>query len=332
MRHCSELLAKASFAGASLQGSRTFALDPMAASQVPSTVAVHPLVLLSVVDHFNRACKGTNKRAVGVLLGHVSKGNKVSCTNSFAVPFEEDDRDPTVWFLDHNYLENMIDMFRKVNAREKIVGWYSTGPKICVGDLDVNELIRSYCENPALVIIDVKPKDLGLPTEAYISVEEPREDGAVVRTFEHLPSEINAADAEEVGVGHLLRDIQDGSVSSLTTEVISKLAALKSLHSRLSELHKYLVNVAEGRLPVNNEIMYKMQDVFNLLPSLNISALVKAFYAKTNDIMLILYVSALIRSIIALHDLVDNKLELKLNERKAADLAAASSIPPVHAK
>jgi hypothetical protein len=31
----------------------------------------------------------------------------------------------------------------------------------------------SYCSpEQVLVIIDVKPKDLGLPTEAYISVEE----------------------------------------------------------------------------------------------------------------------------------------------------------------
>lgn len=28
------------------------------------------------------------------------------------------------------------------------------------------------CDLKVLVIIDVKPKDLGLPTEAYISVEE----------------------------------------------------------------------------------------------------------------------------------------------------------------
>ena len=35
-------------------------------------IVVHPLVLLSVVDHFNRAISGVrnrNKRVVGVLLG-----------------------------------------------------------------------------------------------------------------------------------------------------------------------------------------------------------------------------------------------------------------------
>jgi len=33
------------------------------------------------------------------------------------VPFEEDERDPSVWFLDHNYVEAMNDMFKKVNGK-----------------------------------------------------------------------------------------------------------------------------------------------------------------------------------------------------------------------
>jgi 26S proteasome regulatory subunit N8 len=35
---------------------------------------------------------------------------------SFAVPFEEDDRDPKTWFLDLDYIESMWEMFRKVNG------------------------------------------------------------------------------------------------------------------------------------------------------------------------------------------------------------------------
>ena len=33
-----------------------------------------------------------------------------------AVPFDEDEREPSVWFLDHNYMEHMTAMFRKVNG------------------------------------------------------------------------------------------------------------------------------------------------------------------------------------------------------------------------
>jgi len=56
-------------------------------------VTVHPLVLLSAADHYHRVARGTRKRAVGVLLGTVSRG-RVDATNSFAVPFEEDNKNP----------------------------------------------------------------------------------------------------------------------------------------------------------------------------------------------------------------------------------------------
>lgn len=112
--------------------------------------------------------------------------------------------------MDHDYLDSMYGMFKKVNARERVVGWYHTGPKLHPNDIAVNELIRRYCPNSVLVIIDAKPKDLGLPTEAYIAVEEVHEDGTPTsKTFEHVPSEIGAEEAEEVGVEHLLRDIKD---------------------------------------------------------------------------------------------------------------------------
>ncbi|KAL5568496.1 hypothetical protein UlMin_025071, partial [Ulmus minor] len=62
-------------------------------------VRVHPLVLLSVVDHHNKVAKDTRKRVVGVLL----------------VPFEEDEKDLSIWFLDHNYHESMFSMFKRTN-------------------------------------------------------------------------------------------------------------------------------------------------------------------------------------------------------------------------
>lgn len=92
--------------------------------------------------------------------------------NSYALPFEEDERDPSVWFLDHNYHEAMNDMFRKVNAKEKMVGWYHSGPKLRASDLEINELFKRYTPNPVLVVIDVQPNHQGLPTDAYVSVQD----------------------------------------------------------------------------------------------------------------------------------------------------------------
>lgn len=41
----------------------------------------------------------------------------------------------------------------------------------------------------------------------------------VTRVFEHVPCSVGAYEAEEVGVEHLLRDINDPSVSTLAAEV-----------------------------------------------------------------------------------------------------------------
>ncbi len=43
-----------------------------------------------------------------------NKGN-LDVTNCYAVPFEEDLKESSIWFVDHNYHENMYDMLKKVN-------------------------------------------------------------------------------------------------------------------------------------------------------------------------------------------------------------------------
>jgi 26S proteasome regulatory subunit N8 len=278
-------------------------------------------VLLSVVDHYNRVLGDvrmeSKKRVVGILLGTKSKG-VLDITNSYAVPFEEDSKDPNVWFLDHNYHEDMFAMFKKVQAKEKVVGWYSTGPKIRPPDLEINELIRKYTADPVLVIIDVNPKDdLEIPTEAYRAVEaSPDEQSSSKRTFEHLPSDIGAYEAEEVGVEHLLRNIRDTLVSTVGDEVQAQLASLKGLKKRMEEIAHYLDKVAQGKLPVNDKITYNIQNIINLRPDLRMKELITAFNTMTNDNMLVIYVSSLIRSILALHDLINNKLENREYERR----------------
>lgn len=283
-----------------------------------SKVVVHPLVLLSVVDHSTRLFKsGIKKRVVGVLLGSWRSKGILDVSNSFAVPFDEDDRDPKVWFVDHDYLENKYQMFKKVNAREKIVGWYHSGPKLHQNDIAINDLVRRYCSNSVLVIIDTEASNVGLPTEAYYSVEEVHDDGTPTsKTFEHVASEIGAEEAEEVGVEHLLRDIKDTVYGSLGERLTSQVLGLRGLYQHLTHVRDYLQQVLDGTLPVNHAIVYELQDMFNLLPDVSNAGLVKSLSVKTNDQMLVVYLASLVRSVIALHNLINNKLANTDAEKK----------------
>merc|ERR1719337_688473 len=190
-------------------------------------------------------------------------------------------------------------MYKKVNAREIIVGFYSTGPKIKENDIKIDELVRAYCPQPVFVIIDVRPENEEIPT-----------------TFKHVSSMIGAYEAEEVGVEHLLRDVNDPTVSTLASQIKHKMTGLTALRSRLAEMKAYLEAVVAEKIPANNQILYNCQAIFNLMPNLNQDALVESMLVKTNDYHLAVYCASLVRCIIALHELVNNKIQNKRLEEE----------------
>ena len=149
------------------------------------------------------------------------------------------------------------------------------------------------------------------------------------KTFVHTPSVIEAEEAEEIGVEHLLRDIRDVAVGTLSTRITSQLQSLQGLHLRLRDIGTYLQKVIDKELPVNHAILGNLQDVFNLLPNLSnptastsaelkgmkengkeeSTELARAMSVKTNDQLMAIYLSSLIRAITAFHDLIENKIQ-----------------------
>ena len=96
---------------------------------------------------------------------------------------------------------------------------------------------------------------------------------------------------------------------------------MRELQVRLEKMRAYLQAVLDGKREVNNQIVYNMQQIFFLLPNMKVDKLVKAMMVKTNDVHLAIYLGSLVRSIIALHDLVNNKIKYKdhdLDDEEAA--------------
>jgi 26S proteasome regulatory subunit N8 len=177
------------------------------------------------------------------------------------------------------------------------------------------------------------------------TVTDHDQDGTTTsKTFVHTPSTIEAEEAEEIGVEHLLRDIRDVAVGTLSTRITSQLQSLQGLHLRLQDIGSYLQKVLDGELPVNHAILGNLQDVFNLLPNLSTpkvngkdltsvnsavnggiglssnttenSELARAMSIKTNDQLMSIYLSSLIRAITAFHDLIENKIQNKRQQEE----------------
>lgn len=208
-------------------------------------------------------------------------------------------------------------MFRKVSAKERVVGFYSTGPQIRQNDLRIYEIVKRFLPAktmtpPVFCIIDIRPDRQSLPTTAYKVVEEvSTKDGQrqVQLSFAHVPSVMGAIEAEEVGVEHLLRDINDPTVSTVASLIKGKIAGLATLTEKLVECKDYLEACVRGEQKVNPEIVANLQTILNLLPNLNTEEMVRSLLIKTNDMQLAVYLAALIRSVIALHDLINNRIQ-----------------------
>ena len=72
----------------------------------------------------------------------------------------------------------MYNMMRKINSKERIVGWYSSGPSIKKADIDINDIMRRYNTTPIFVVIRVhEGTNLGIPTESYCTQEEVDDNG-----------------------------------------------------------------------------------------------------------------------------------------------------------
>jgi 26S proteasome regulatory subunit N8 len=272
-------------------------------------VAVHPIVLLSIADHHNRVVQASpNKRVIGILLGDEYRG-QVDVVQCFAIPFEEDPSDPSVWFVDTNFIEDMYALHRKVTLKEHIVGWYSSRPTFSPNDLDIHQQMRIYTPNPVFITTDVGASDQHeIPVSAFIGAELVRADGQpIVSSFQNVPTVVDFLEVEDVGVEHLLRDIKDVDVSAIGTTLTNSVHGLAALEHRLRNISKYLGDVIEKKLPVDYEILGIAQSIFNLLPNLALQDTVQSIMTESDHSALMIFVGQLCRSVVTVHELVNHR-------------------------
>jgi len=73
-------------------------------------------------------------------------------------------------------------------------------------------------------------------------------------------------------------------------------------------IKNYLEDIVAGKKQPNLQIINNLQNIFNALPNMNTQEMVRSLTIKNNDNTFVIYVCSIIRSIIALHNLIDNKL------------------------
>ena len=156
-----------------------------------------------------------------------------------------------------------------------------------------------------------------MPTESYIMKEEVDVDGQLMKTFAKLPTVIEASLPEEIGVEFLLRDINESTKTSINELAHNKVTSVKAMIQRLTEIKAYLLNVVNKRIVPNPLIINNIQEIFNFLPNFETEEIIKSLSNQTNDNYLVLYLGSIVKTIVSLHKLINNKNMIQEEERNS---------------
>ena len=226
----------------------------------------------------------------------------------------------------------------------------SSSSQIRNNDLAIHALLSRFCRDPIMCIVDVRPHATPKsPTTAYkvelVPSSSSSSSSTIVPTFRHLPSAVGALEAEEVGVEHLLRDVNDPTASTLAKAIGFKTDGLETLRDRLRDIRIYLDGLSDKCKQGDNKdvlaatvarrVLDGVQGVANLMPNVEgflagglqapedqlgaaaTNNMHQAIVSKTNDMHVSMYLASLVRAVVAVDDLARNRFEEKRREELA---------------
>ncbi|CCL98585.1 uncharacterized protein FIBRA_00586 [Fibroporia radiculosa] len=262
--------------------------------RAPTSVTVHPVALFSILDHYLRRTDA-QERVIGTLLGKRSENGEIEVRSSFAVLHSETEEQVAV---DMDYLKTMYELHHKVNPKEGIVGWYSTGSNLntysaLIHNFYSQETAPHQAIHLALNTGVVEGEQAGI--KAYVGSPVgvfPKPENCV---FTPIPCELRFQDVERSGF-----DLLTGTAASPTStaahpttdlEVLEN--SLQSVSAMLDRVLSYVRSVLSGEVKGDPAVGRYLMDTLGA----STDDLEKnGFNASLQDTLMVSYIASLVRS------------------------------------
>ncbi|KAL0949217.1 hypothetical protein HGRIS_009297 [Hohenbuehelia grisea] len=264
------------------------------APRTPSLVTIHPVALFSILDHYLRRTD-TQDRVIGTLLGTRSDSDVVEVKSSFAVLHSETSEQVAV---DMDYHRTMYELHHKVNPKEVIVGWYSTGSNLntysaLIQNFYSQETAPHQAIHVSLNTGVVQGEKAGV--QAYVSSPVgvfPKPENCV---FTPVPVELKFHEAERTGLDLLTATAADASSTSsqpvADLEILEK--SIQGVSDMLDRVLAYVRSVVAGEIKGDAAVGKYLMDT---LGSSTEDLEKGGFNASLQDTLMISYLANLVRS------------------------------------
>ena len=259
------------------------------------TVALHPLVIMNVSEHWTRtkAQSGMAFKVYGAIIGK-QKGRHIEVMNSFELDYT--DMDGSV-VIDRDYYQLKESQFKQVFSDLDFLGWYSTGESPTDADLAVHRQICEINESPLFLQLNPAAKHTDLPVSMFESIIDVV-NGETRMLFVKLTYTLATEEAERIGLDHVARISggNDETKSKVAEHLLAQHSAIKMLASRIRIILDYVKAVETGELKHNQEILREAKALSDRLPVLESGRFKPDFYTECNDAALLAYLGTVMKS------------------------------------
>ena len=257
---------------------------------------VEPNVLFSIIDHYSRRDEGKDF-VIGTLLGTEENGVVTICT-AFPVPhLELEDQ----MALKHDFHATMLNLHRRVDAKQTVVGWYSTGEAINANTTLFHEFYGSECERPVHLLLDLGVHGRKMSAKAYTSSGLTLGATRLGTAFSEIKLTVLNGESDRAGIANLLKmtgAAAGASAGGVELEPVE--ATVKKLLRTLEGVVDYVDKVAQGAQTAEPETVRLLQQLVAAAPRLPATSFEKMFNTQVQDMLTIVYLANLTRTQLAL--------------------------------
>jgi len=263
-------------------------------------VKIHPVVLFAICDSYERR-NDSQYRVIGTLLGVHEKG-AVEVTNCLCIPHNESEEEVAV---DMEFAKAMYELHKKVNPSEVIVGWYATGADVTGHSVLIHDYYSRETNNPIHLTVDTSLSEGKVVWQAFISLPYGVPSKNMGIMFTPCRVEIVGYEPELVGMKICQKTKHNKQRSA---EIVPDLDMISNAIQEMLQLTdvviSYVDDVLSNRKAADSSIGRTLMDIIQSLPPMDPEEFVDMINTSMKDILMIVYLSQLIRSQTALQEKV----------------------------
>merc|ERR1712216_260756 len=275
---------------------------------------LHPMVMFQVLDHHTRR-NAEDGRVVGALLGSVGSDGVVALKNAFPMKHDDIARNPEDFY---HFFETMAALHTRVNAREHLVGWYTTGSTADGGDgvKDDDVALHSFFEDktaenkmPCILLrVDCNiQKATKMGITAYVSsnlaLRQDKETttNVVGQCFSRVTCEMRSYEAERIGVDFITHNsIGEGGGEVLGSDLEKLEASIAKLSAMLDSSIEYVDGVEAGKIQPDSKVGRELMNAVASVPDVSAEEFEASLNKGLHDLLMVHYLGSLTQSQICL--------------------------------